>query len=330
MSIFHRSKFFPAIIVATIICAFANVSSADDAIKEAAETVSETTTESANNAISTLKSAFQGDAEAITELATKYAVPAAVALVLLFIGYLVASFLGRIIGNAVAKKVDATLGKFLCKAIKNLIMVMVILGSLGYFGVDVTSFAAILAAVGFAVGMALQGTLANFAAGMMLLVFRPFKVDDYIVVAGTQGTVEEIDLFTTRLNSLDNRHLIIPNSQIFGNLLENYSHNDVRRVDVNVGADYSADLRKTRAVLESVVEQVQGSTEEPAPQVYLHELGSSSVDWQLRVWCPHADYWDVREKLMNAAKEAMDRNGISIPFPQMDIHVSGKSLVKAA
>lgn len=203
--------------------------------------------------------------------------------------------------------------------------------------INVAGFAAILAAAGFAIGMALQGTLGNFAAGVMLLIFRPFKIDDYIVVADTEGTVEEIDLFTTRLNALDNRHLIIPNGEIFGAKLENYSRNQVRRVDVNVGAAYSADLDSTRAALLRAVSKVceqtaeaVGSVDTPQAQVYLMELGASSVNWQLRVWCCPEDYWDVRERLTAAAKVSLDQSGISIPFPQMDVHVVGKVLAKAA
>jgi len=175
----------------------------------------------------------------------------------------------------------------------------------------------------------------------MLLIFRPFKIDDYIVVAGTEGTVEEIDLFTTRLNALDNRHLIIPNGEIFGAKLENYTRNKLRRVDVNVGAAYAADLGVTRSALERAVAKVRdqcaescaesiGNAQAPSAQVYLLELGASSVEWQLRVWCCPDDYWDVRELLTAAAKESLDQAGISIPFPQMDVHVVGKVLARAA
>lgn len=262
---------------------------------------------------------------------------ATLVIAILYISFLVASAVGRYIGGMVTKKVDATLGKFLTKAIRNMIMVMVGLIALKIFKVDVAEFAVIIAAAGFAIGMALQGTLGNFAAGVMLLIFRPFKVDDYIVVAGTEGTVEEIDLFTTRLNALDNRHLIIPNGEIFGAKLENYSRNKMRRVDVNVGAAYSADIEHTRTALERAVAvvssayaEVTGEAEIPAAQVYLMELGPSSVDWQLRVWCNPNQYWGVREELTAAAKNALDKAGISIPFPQMDVHVVGKVMAKAA
>jgi small conductance mechanosensitive channel len=255
-------------------------------------------------------------------------------IAILFIAYIIASYIGRTVGNVVTKRVDKTLGKFLTKAVRNVILMVVAMVVLkSTTGTDITAFAAILAAAGFAVGMALQGTLGNFAAGIMLLMFRPFKVDDYIVVAGTEGTVEEIDLFTTRLNTMDNRHVIIPNGEIFGSKLENYTRNPVRRVDVNVGAAYSADLDATRQALTKAVSQVVaeiGQNGSPMPEVYLKELGASSVDWQLRVWAHPGAYWAVREKLTGAAKAHLDAANIGIPYPQMDIHVAGKLLAKAA
>ena len=292
--------------------------------------------EHATGIINTISEAVKGNEVARNDL-IEMAGNATFVLALLFIAYIVASAIGRSIGGIVTKKVYVTLGKFLSKAIRNVIMLIVAMVALEQVGVDVTAFAAVLAAAGFAVGMALQGTLQNFAAGIMLLLFRPFKVDDFIVVAGTEGTVEEIDLFTTRLNALDNRHLIIPNGEIFGAKLENYSRNALRRVDVNVGAAYNADLDVTRNALERAAEAVSSAfissaagTDVPDPQVYLMELGASSVDWQLRVWCRPEDYWGVREALTGAAKESLDQSGISIPFPQMDVHVVGKVLAKAA
>lgn len=294
----------------------------------------------ATSVIKTISNVFKGGdvgAEAQRELISM-AGEATFVIALLFMCYIAASALGRFTGGIVSKKVDLTLGKFLSKAIRNVIMLIVAMVALEVIcEINVAGFAAILAAAGFAIGMALQGTLGNFAAGVMLLIFRPFKVNDYIAVAGTEGTVEEIDLFTTRLNALDNRHLIIPNGEIFGAKLENYSRNQLRRVDVNVGAAYSANLDTTRAALERAANKVclgmaeaVGAVDAPSAQVYLLELGASSVDWQLRVWCCPEDYWDVRERLTAAAKESLDEAGISIPFPQMDVHVVGKVHAKAA
>lgn len=286
--------------------------------------------------INMVSAALSGNATAQKDL-IEMAAMATFFVAVLFISYMLASAIGRFVGGIVTKKVDATLGKFATKAIRNLIMLVVAMVALDKMGANVTSLAAILAAAGFAVGMALQGTLQNFAAGIMLLLFRPFKVDDYIVVAGTEGTVEEIDLFTTRLNALDNRHLIIPNGEIFGAKLENFTRNALRRVDIGVGAAYDADLEATRSALEFAAESVNeafvkaaGEINVPPPQVYLMELGASSVDWQLRVWARPEHYWAVREELTAAAKRALDGADISIPFPQMDVHVVGKVLAKSS
>jgi small conductance mechanosensitive channel len=284
--------------------------------------------------IETITTAFKGGeaaGEAQREL-VKMAGTVCLALGLLVISYMVASAIGRFIGKIVTDKVDVTLGKFLSKAVRNMIMLVVVMVALEMNEVSITGFAAILAALGFAIGMALQGTLGNFAAGIMLLVFRPFKVGDYIVVADTEGTVEEIDLFTTRLNALDNRHLIVPNGEIFGAKLENYTRNELRRVDVNVGADYGASIDETRAVLTRAAEEVYAAFpagNAPDVEVYLVELGASSVDWQLRVWSHPKNYWAVRQELTAAAKNSMDAANISIPFPQMNVHVGGQVVTKA-
>jgi small conductance mechanosensitive channel len=297
---------------------------------------SEATGEAASGFVQVISDAFHGKEAAQNQL-LEMAAAASFLLAILFVSYVIASYIGRMIGGVVTKKVDVTLGKFLTKAVRNVILIVVAMIALKkYAGVDFTMFAAVLAAAGFAIGMALQGTLGNFAAGIMLLMFRPFKVDDYIEVADVQGTVEEIDLFTTRLNTLDNRHVIIPNGEIFGSKLENYTRNPVRRVDVNVGAAYSADLDLTRTALTQAVNQVvaemtqDGKIGSPMPEVYLKELGASSVDWQLRVWCHPGEYWGIREKLTAAAKNELDAANIGIPFPQMDVHVVGKVLAKAA
>lgn len=289
----------------------------DETHAEAAVKVSE----AVQNAKSTLQRVLEGDPAAITSVFTNYLVPAAMALLALICGYMIASFVGRLVGSVVAENVDLTLGRFVGRMVTNALLLLIGLGVLSYFGIETSSFAAILAAAGFAVGMALQGTLSNFAAGVMLLVFRPFKIQDFVVVGDSSGYVDEIDLFTTRINTVDNRHLIVPNSQIFNATIENYTRNDVRRVDVSVGVAYNADLRQTRQVLTDAINMIPGAVREPAPQVYLNDLGDSSVNWQLRVWCRPVSFWDVRERVTGAAKDALDANGINIPYPQLDLHV---------
>lgn len=277
--------------------------------------------EGAKKTLSKFKEAMAGDPQAAQDLVVGFFVPAIVVLGVLMLGYFVASFIGGIIGGQVSKRIDLTLGRFLGKITKNIIVAFVLVGVLNHFGVDVTSFAAIIAAFGFAIGMALQGTLGNFAAGVMLMVFRPFKIGDYIHVSDCEGEVEEIDLFTTKLNTLDNRHLIVPNGQIFGSTITSFTKNQHRRVDVNVGVDYNANVDRTRAVLQASIGQIPGAVNDPPPQVVMSELGDSSVDWQVRVWCEPADYWEVRELLTVAAKKGLDLNGIGIPFPQLELHL---------
>ena len=219
---------------------------------------------------------------------------------------------------------DPTLNKFLGNLSYYAVVGFALLASMSLFGIDVTSFVAVLAAAGFAVGLAFQGSLSNFAAGVMLLVFRPFGVGDKVSVAGVTGSVNEIGLFTTTMDSPDNRRFIVPNSEIFGSTIENHTHHDTRRVDVAVGTGYGDDLGETRSVLESVVRGVEGVLDEPAPQIYLDELGGSSINWSVRVWARTDDYWAVRERVTRAVKEALDDAAIDIPYPNMDVHVDGR------
>lgn len=218
-------------------------------------------------------------------------------------------------------RVEETLARFFGNAAKWLLVVLGALAVLNTFGVDTTAFAAVLAAVGFAIGMALSGTLANFASGIMLLVFRPFKVGDVVNAAGVLGTVDEIGMFTTTFDTFDNRRIIVPNGKIYGDTIENVTFHPVRRVEVTVGTEYAADIDETRAVLERVIAAVEGGRRDPAPQVFLAELGDNAVTWKLRVWAQGGDYWDVFQRLTRDAKKALDEAGIGIPFPQRDVHL---------
>jgi len=262
--------------------------------------------------------------EALLALFSLY-IPRLVGVLLLLVaGWIVAGWTRRATLKATERGgLDPTLRLFFSNMARYVVLVVAILAALGIFGVETTSFAALLAASGLAIGLAFQGSLSNFAAGVMLLTFRPFKVGDFIHAAGTAGTVDEIELFTTQLNTPDNRRIIVPNSAIFGSTIENISHHANRRVDVSVGTEYSADLDRTRRVLEQVVEQETAKLGDKSHQVYLLELGDSSVHWVLRVWVQAPDYWAVRERLTRAVKYALDEAKIGIPFPQMDVHVNG-------
>lgn len=293
----------------------------DDAVKNQLEGVGDKASEDVSQALEGLKN---GDFEAAWPLIQNYLIPAAGVLLLLIVGYMIAKLVARIVSSPVRKRVDETLGRFVGKMVYYAIMISILIAVLGKFGFQVTSFAAILASAGFAIGMAFQGTLGNFAAGIMLLVFRPFKVGDVIDAAGSKGKVNEIDLFTTTLDTPDNRRLIVPNTAITSGTIENISHHEERRVDVSVGCDYTADLRQTREVLEQAAMSmnnmiVQG--EGRGYQVVLGTLGDSCVNWTVRAWTKADNFFPLTEALTESVKNHLDAAGIGIPFPQMDVHV---------
>jgi len=253
-----------------------------------------------------------------------YGLPTVKAIVLIIIVLIVSKWVRNAILKVTRKgKVDETLARFFANMGKYAVMLLGGLAILGMFGVDTTSFAALIAAMGFAVGMAMSGLLGNFAAGIMLLIFRPFKIGDVICAGGVTGKVQAIELFSTVFDTFDNRRIIVPNGSIFDGTIENITHHPTRRVDVAVGTDYSADLDKTRAVLEKAAASTTGVMADPAPVVYLSELGGSSIDWAIRVWSKTEDYWAVREQVTRDIKVALDEAGIGIPFPQMDVHING-------
>lgn len=243
--------------------------------------------------------------------------------VLLIIAVLVASGWARriVIGTTRRAKLDETLSKFFGNMARWAVMLLGGMAVLGTVGIEMISFAAVIAAMGFALGMALSGTLGNFASGVMLLVFRPFKVGDVVSAAGLTAKVDEIGLFATTFDTPDNRRFIVPNGKLFDDTIENVTHHKTRRVEVSVGISCSADLDETRAVLEAAVKAVEGGRSDPEPVVYLNELGDSSIAWTLRVWTGTADYGAVKERLTRDTKYALDKAGIGIPFPQLDVSV---------
>lgn len=259
--------------------------------------------------------------ERLVELGTAWGVRVVGVLFTLLLAWILAGWVRRrIVAGFERGKFDVTLGRFFANIARWSIIVGAILGCLGVFGIQTASFAAVIAAAGLAIGLAFQGTLANFSSGVMLLVFRPFKVGDLVKVADQLGKVAEIELFSTEITTPDNRRIIIPNSKIFGDVIENITHNDTRRVDVPVGVDYSADIDRVREILEGAAKAVPGTLDEPGPQIFLKELGASSVDWVVRVWCKTEDYWTIHQAVIRAAKQALDEAGIGIPFPQLDVH----------
>jgi len=256
-------------------------------------------------------------------IAGYYGLRALLVLVLMFLAWTVSSWASALVRSGLRRvKFDETLTKFVAKFVRWMILLLVALSCLSYFGVQTTSFAAVIGAAGLAIGLAFQGTLSNFAAGAMLLIFRPYKVGDVVNVAGHLGKVFEIELFTTSIDTFDNRRFIIPNSSIFGTVIENITYHPVRRVDVEVGASYAADIDQTRQVLERAIQSVPEFVRDPAPAVVLLGLGASSVDWSVRAWARRDDFGAAKQTLVRAVKVELDRVGIEIPFPQMDVHVN--------
>ena len=252
--------------------------------------------------------------EALTPTVVKYAVNTVGALALLLVAWIISRVVRRLVGNNLQRaKFDPTLGKFISKSAGWLILLLSVLACLSMFGVETTSFAAVIGAAGLAIGLAFQGTLANFAAGIMLLVFRPFRVGDFINAGGEPGTVDEIGIFATTLDSPDNRRVIIPNSKVFGSVIENVTHHPRRRADVSVGVDYSADLDHTRDVLTKAAESVPDHLEDPVPAVVLTGLGASSVDWSVQVWARREDFGAVKQSTIRAVKMSLDEAGIGSP-----------------
>jgi len=252
----------------------------------------------------------------------EYGASAVGALVLLLVAWIIAGIVGRLVRRSLAKtKFDETLSRFFAKLAKWVVLATAVISCLGIFGVETTSFAAVIGAAGLAVGLAFQGTLSNFASGVMLLAFRPFKVGDVVTVAGQSGKVDEIGVFTTTLDTFDNRRFIIPNSSVFGSTIENITHHPVRRADVDVGVSYDAGIDQTREVLERVAVSVEGVLEDPAPAILLLELDTSSVNWSVRVWAKSEDFGTVKQAAIRAVKMALDKASIEMPFPQMAVHL---------
>jgi len=247
---------------------------------------------------------------------------------------LVAAILIFVIGKWAAKLVSVFTEKMLIKAhvektlttfVKNIVyvgvMAFVVIAALNKLGVQTTSFIAVIGAAGLAVGLALQGSLANFAAGVLLIIFKPFKVGDFIQAGGTMGTVDEIQIFTTTLNAPDNRKEIVPNAQITAGNITNFSAIEKRRIDLVFGISYSDDMKKAKEVLMDVVTSDPRVLKDPAPVVAVSELADSSVNLVCRPWVNPGDYWAVYFDVVEKGKEALEAAGLTIPFPQHDIHM---------
>jgi len=269
--------------------------------------------------------------EGIAELAMLYGVQVILALTIFIVGKWVAKKIANIVQRVLAKNnVDPAIQHFVGSLVSWVLIIFVVIASLGQLGIQTASFVAIVGAAGLAVGLALQGSLANFAAGVLILIFRPFKVGDFIEVAGVSGVVQKIQIFTTELHSPDNKKIIVPNGGVISGNITNYSANDTRRVDLVFGVGYGDDINAAKAVLQSVVAAEPKVLQDPAPTIAVVELADSSVNLVCRPWVNTADYWDVYFNITEAAKKALDAQGISIPFPQRDLHLHNVALTSSS
>ena len=258
----------------------------------------------------------------LQELAVLYGIKIIIAVIIFIVGRWVAKALKNVVHRMMVKRnVETTLASFICNMSYITIMTIVIIAALNQIGIQTASLIAIVGAAGLAIGLALQGSLANFAAGFLMIIFRPFKQGDYVEGAGTQGTIEDIQVFTTQLKTLDNKTVIIPNAKLMGDNIINYSAKDTRRVDLVVGVSYGDNLQKVKQVLGDVLSKDNRILKDPPPTIAVLELGDSSVNFAVRPWVKTDDYWDVYFDLTENIKKRFDTEGISIPFPQRDVHL---------
>lgn len=245
-----------------------------------------------------------------------------VAVAIFIVGKLIAKMVTRLMKRMMERaKVDGMLTAFLGNIIYVSLLVVVVIAALDQLGVQTTSLIAVFGAAGLAVGLALKDSLANFSSGIMLIIFRPFKVGDFIEAAGQAGVIEEVRIFNTIMKTGDNREIIIPNSHIYGGPIINVSARPTRRIDMVFGIGYDDDIRKAKELVNAAFAADERILQDPAPVVAMVELADSSVNFNVRPWVKTADYWAVRSDLMERIKLSFDENGISIPYPQRDVHM---------
>ncbi|BCN94176.1 mechanosensitive ion channel protein [Thiomicrorhabdus immobilis] len=260
-------------------------------------------------------------------LLNEYAMPWAIKIVMALAIFIIGRWVVKIIVNLVKKllnragSIDDMLVNFLGSIVNAVLLLFVIIASLDQLGVDTSSLVALIAAAGLAIGLALQGSMQNFASGVMIIIFKPFKSGDFIEAGGVTGVVENVQIFSTTMRTGDNKEVIVPNGGIYGGPITNFSARDTRRVDMVFGIGYDDDIRQAKAILEKLVAEDERILKDPAPVVALSELGDSSVNFVVRPWVNSGDYWKVLWDMNEKVKLAFDDAGISIPYPQMDVHL---------
>lgn len=258
----------------------------------------------------------------IQEWVALYGFKIIAALVIFIVGRWISRGLKGLTGRILTRrKVDPTIVSFVEHLVYIALLTFVVIAALAQLGIQTTSFIAVIGAAGLAIGLALQGSLANFAAGFLMIIFKPFKAGDYIDGGGASGIVEKIEVFTTTLNTLDNKVVIIPNAKMMGDNITNYSAKELRRVDLDFGVSYGEDIDKVRKCIQDVISADARILKDPAPAILVKELANSSVVFQVWSWVKGSDYWGVYFDVIEAVKKGFDEQGVSIPFPQMDVHV---------
>jgi small conductance mechanosensitive channel len=267
---------------------------------------------------------LEGLIEQVPELVVTYGLKTVLAIVIFFIGKYFAGVAKNVTTKVLTKrKVDQTVVSFVANLAWALVFVFAVIATLGQIGVQTASLVAVIGAAGLAIGLALQGSLSNFASGVLMVIFRPCRVGDYVEAAGIAGVVDEITIFSTKLKTGDNKLIIAPNSSMMNGTIVNYSAMDKRRIDLVIGVSYSADIKLTKQVIEKVLTAHSKVLAEPGFTIALSELANCSINFVVRPWVNTADYWPVRFELLEQIKLALDDAKIEIPFPQMDVHVKG-------
>lgn len=269
------------------------------------------------------------------ELIHQYIIPWGIKIIAAILIYVIGRWIAKFVVKSVVKimersNVDESLRKFAGSIINAVLTIFILIAAIEQLGVDTTSIMAIFAAAGLAVGLALKDSLSNFSSGVMLIVFKPFKLGDLVTAGGSTGVVENIQIFNTIMRTGDNQEIIIPNSHIYGGSIINMSKRDTRRVDLVIGIGYDDNIAKAKQLIDEIVSNNALILTDPAPTVMVLELGESSIDLAVRPWVNTGDYWGVRADLLQTIKETFDENGISIPYPQRDIHMINSASDKAA
>lgn len=266
----------------------------------------------------------------LEKILIEFVIPYGTNLIFAIVIFLTGSFIAKLTVKGVSRalgktKLDEMLIRFVANILRWVLLLVVIVAALDQLGVDTTSFIAILGAAGLAVGLALKDSLQNFASGVMLILFRPFQTGDFVEAGGAEGVVEEIRVFSTQMRTPDNRTVIVPNSDIYSGKITNVTARETRRIDLIIGIGYDDDLRLAKTTLEGIVKADERVLDDPAPLIAVGELGGSSVDLLVRPWVKTSDYFATKCDLTERIKLALDDAGISIPYPQMDIHLNSEA-----